>query len=333
VRAFPSSRLPVLSLLAAVTLAGSAGCGGAPERPAVVEAAAEPQWQDVFETTPELLVALRPGALRQDKVYGPLLKRVIEVTRERSRVVSATRVLEVMEDAEEVIVGLRPASRGGDDALGEVVLVVSGVRASVDPARVVDSDGRALWTPGPSGGARELVRERDERGQPLDASLFELEGRTWVIALGEARARARQVFARPVGRPALKLDPEALAMVRVDGPSFVKRFRAFQPLGGLAAIGRKLQSLTLLLPPGAEARLEIVLSYTEEDAAAFAEVTARRAVEAIARKKPASLAWLAEAKVDRPDRRVVLTLPLPAGLVDSLLHAGSAPLDLDAATP
>jgi hypothetical protein len=87
------------------------------------------------------------------------------------------------------------------------------------------------------------------------------------------------------------------------------------------------------LPPGADGKLELILSYSEEDAAAFAEVTARQAVEAIGRKKPPGLAWLAEAKVERPDKRVTLALPLPAGLIDSLLHAGSAPLDLDAAAP
>jgi hypothetical protein len=183
------------------------------------------------------------------------------------------------------------------------------------------------------GPVRELVRERDERGQPLEASLFELESRTWVIAVGDARARAREVFAHPIGRPAFTLDPDALATVRIDGPSLVKRIRALQPLGGLAAIGRKLQSLTALLPPGSEGSLELVLAYGEEDAAAFAEVAAKQVIEAIGRKKPERMAWLAAAKVDRPDKRVVLTLPLPSTLIDSLLHAGSAPIELDPGGP
>lgn len=326
----------VRALVTAVALAAGplvAGCGGAAPPTKAAKAELEPQWQDVFETTPELLVTLRPSALRQDKVYGPLLRRVIDATRERSRVASATRVLDVIEDSEEVVVGVRPPSRGSNDAPGEVVVVVSGVRASVDPGRIVDSDGKGLWAPGPMGSVRELVRERDEGGQPLNASLFELESRTWVIAVGEARARAREAFAHPIGRPAFTLDADALVTVRIDGSSLVKRIRALQPLGGLAAIGRKLQSLTALLPPGSEGSLQLVLAYGEEDAAAFAEVAARQVIEVIGRKKPERMAWLANAKVDRPDKRVILTLPLPSALIDSLLHAGSAPIELDPGGP
>jgi hypothetical protein len=234
-----------------------------------------------------------------------------------------------MGDADEVIFGVRPSARAGADAAQEVVVVVVGVHADVDPARVVDADGKALWSPGPGAGVRELVRERDDQRQPLDASLFELPGRTWVIATGDARNRGRQVFAQPVGRPPLRLDPDALAVMRVDGPSLVSRVRPLQPLRALAAVGRKLEYVTLRLPPGSEGKLELVFAYADEDAAAFAEVAARSAVEAIGRKKPPRLAWLADAKVDRPDKRVVLTLALPAAFVGALLQAGSQSIDFD----
>jgi hypothetical protein len=316
-----------------IACAALAGCSGASPAPATAQHRSEPSWQDVFDTTPELLVDLHPSAIEKDKVYGPLLRRIFDEARRRSRVVSSTRVLEVMGDADEVIFGVRPSTGAANDATQEVVVVVVGVNASVDPARVVDADGKALWSPGPGSGVRELVRERDEQRQPLDASLFELAGRTWVIATGDARARARQVFAQPVGRPALRLDPDALALLRVDGPSLVKRVRGLQPLGALAALGRKLQSVTLRVPPGAEGKLELVFAYSEEDAAAFAEVAARRVVEAIGRKKPPKLAWLADAKVDRPDKRVVLTLALPAPVVDALLQAGSQSIDFDRDAP
>jgi hypothetical protein len=294
--------------------------------------ALEPRWQDVFETTPELMVVLRPSALGKDKVYGPLLHRVLEAARERSRVVASTRVLDVVQDAEEVVVGARPSEHGGDEP-AELVVVVRGVPSNVDPAKVVDGEGRPLWGPGPNGPVRELVRERDEHGHPLDASLFELQGLTWVIVVGDARARAREVFAHPLGRPDLKLDPDALGMIRIDGTSLVKHVHALQPLGGLAAVGRKLQSLTATLPPGANGDLRLTFAYSEEDAAAFSEVAARQAVEVIGRNKPENLAWLASAKVDRPDKRVLVTLPLPPKLIDSLLHAGTAPIDFDPGAP
>jgi hypothetical protein len=324
-----SLRRPIAIAALSAACASLTSCGGAPPAPVVARQEAEPSWQDVFDTPPELLVDVHPSAIEKDKVYGPLLRRVFDEARQRSRVVSSTRVLEVMGDADEVLFGVRPSTRAGDDAAQEVVVVVVGVHASVDPARIVDADGKALWSPGPGVGVRELVRERDDQRQPLDASLFELPGRTWVIATGDARMRGRQVFAQPVGRPALKLDPDALALMRVDGPSLVKRVHGLQPLGALAAVGRKLQSVTLRLPPGSEGKLELVFTYSEEDAAAFAEVATRRAVEAIGRKKPPGLAWLADAKVDRPDRRVVLTLALPAAFLDALLHAGSQSIDFD----
>jgi hypothetical protein len=307
-------------------------CGGASTSARVRPTSIEPQWQDVFGETPAMLLFVRPRAVREDKVYGPLFRRVIDLARERSRVVSATRAMEAVEDADEVVVGIPSAS--GD--AGDLVMVVQGVSAAIDPSKLVDSDGRALWAPGPSGRVRELVRERDERGSPVDASLFELPGRTWVIASGQSRARARDAFVHPLGRPPLSSDPDALATLRIDGPSLVARFRALQDLGALAPIGRKLRTVTVWLPAvqGADSAsvvVEIALSYRDEDAAAFAEVRAREVVEVVARKKPENLGWLARAKVDRPGNRLLLTFPLPPQLIDGLLHAGTAALGTDSA--
>lgn len=326
--------MTALRAVAAAALVGLAwagtGCGGAAPPPAAAHESIEPHWQDVVETTPELLIVLRPAALAQDKVYGPLLRRALDVLRKVSRVVEATRLFEVMQGAKEVVVGLRPSPQpGGYPA--EAIIVIEGVPANVDPAKVVDAEGHPLWSPGPPGPVRELVLNRDPRNA-FDASLFEMEGLTWLIAVGDARIRAREVFQHPLGRPELKVDPEALAMVRIDGPSLVQRIHALQPLGDLAALGRELQSFTATLPPGSDHDVRFTLTYSEEDAAAFSEVATRHAVQVIAQEKPEKLAWLGPATVDRPDKRVVVTLPLPAQLVDALLHAGTAPIDFGAAT-
>src|SRR5262249_69682 len=151
--------------------------------------------------------------------------------------------------AEELIVGIRPDA---PDQPGERVLVARGVPGDTDPAKLVDDAGHSLWAPGPPGPVRELVQEQDEHGHPAGASLFELPGRTWVVAQGPARARAREAFAHPFNRPPMDLDPVALAIVRIDGPSLVSRVHALQDLGGLASIGKHLRSATLTLPPGAE---------------------------------------------------------------------------------
>jgi hypothetical protein len=352
-------RASAFTLAAIACIAPALHCGSvAPTPSATVNVDAEPRWEDVFDRTPELLAVVFPTALRKDVVYGPLLRRAIDLVREQSRVVAETRALDAMEDAEEVIVGVRPdvapaSAPAGREAGGEVVVVVRGVRADVDPVTLVDADGHPLWEPGPGGRVRELVRRStpsstDPATAPVPASLFELPGRTWVIASGDARARARSVFARPLGRPPLPA-PSAgagtLLTLRIDGPSLVARVRALQSSGGLGALGRRLQAVTLELASdpsapdagaddvaGLRRTLKASLSYAEADAATQAEATARDVIAAIARKRPDDLAWLASATVDRPapggvpGTSVLVTAPLPPRLVGALLHAGAATL-------
>jgi hypothetical protein len=354
----------VAALLAALACIAVLDCGPRGiDRAAAPVPADEPRWEDVIDTTPELLAVVFPTALRRDRVYGPLLRRAIDLVREQSRVVAETRALDAMEDAEEVIVGVRPDATAPGEAAGEVMVVVRGVRAEVDPVTLVDADGHALWAPGPSGRVRELVRSDSPpspRGSaPIPASLFELPGRTWVIVSGGARARARAVFAHPLGRPALHFErfeasgDDPLAILRIDGPSLVARVHELQSRGGLAALGHRLQAVTLelgageaVLDPGdagatgnLHRTIRALLSYPDDDAAALAEATARDVIGAIARKKPEALAWLADATVDRASppqggpRSILLTAPLPPRLVGALLHAGSAHLEAPTSPP
>jgi hypothetical protein len=350
--------VPLVSLLFVAALA----CSGSAPLPStqLSPGPAEPRWEDAFDTTPNLLVVVFPAALRSDRVYGPLLRRAIALARQESRVVAETRALDAMEDADEVIVGLRT---GASAAADDLVVVVRGVRADVDPVALVDAEGLPLWAPGPMGPVRELVRAdatadsgpsgrsvRDE----TPASLFELPGRTWVIASGEARARARSAFfhvpdhARRVF--ALEgLAAEALVTIRIDGPTLVQRIPALQPTRMLGAVGARLDDVAFELsadlapsePPesvdgGLAASPEQVrvikatLSYASEDAAALAEGTVHQVLDAIGRKKPDGFAWLSTERVEvtrpPPGKRVVVTVPLPPRLVDALLRAGKARL-------
>ncbi|HEX3772001.1 MAG TPA: hypothetical protein VHV30_14090 [Polyangiaceae bacterium] len=325
------------------------GAAAAPTSPGASASVNEAAWQDAFVAPPEVLVVLYPGALRDDPVYGPLLRRAIALARQQSRVVARTRALEVIEDAEEVIAGWRSGGEDGDD----LVLVIRGVRADVDPATVVDSDGRPLWAPGPPGDVRELVRASDaSSADSAPASLFELPGRTWVIATGDARARVRSAFLRGprVRRPVVP-EPraeEALLSVRIDGPSLVRHVPALRPGGerprALGAVGRDLVDVVLEVaaggtggtegaPPvdgGAPASptrlIEAVLSYGTADAASAAEATVAEVLEALARRK-SDLAWLPAEPVSvtrpPPGARVVLTAPLPPRLMDALTHVGA----------
>ena len=336
-------RSAVATAAALGVLIVSAGCA-AKARPPEVEAveahAVEPRWEDVIDRTPELFLVVRPRALQKDKMYGALLRRAIELVRQQSRIVAATRALDALEDTDEVIAAMRSPSGGRAE---ELVIVARGVRADVDPGKLVDAEGHTLWAPGPAGPVRELLRDtHDEPGHPDDpagsppeiggASLFELPGRTWVIASGEARARARDVLAHPTNRPAIDIDPEALAIVRIDGRSLVARVRPLAESGGLAAVGRRLEAATLVLPPGNDAALRATLAYEDEIAAGAAQASVEEAVAAIARsngnakaKREAGLAWLGTAKVDRVDKRVTITAPLPQPLMDALLKGASHP--------
>ena len=214
-----------------------------------------------------------------------------------------------MSDAEELVLGARPNT---PDRPEELVLVARGVRGDINPAALVDDDGQPLWSPGPAGNVRELVRDHDAHGHTVGASLFELPGRTWVIAQGSARGRAREAFAHPFGRPTIDLDPQALAVVRLDGPSLVKRFHALQELGALAAVGGHLQSVTLALPPGAEHTVTAKLAYAEDDFAAAADVTVREAIGAVSRSGRPGLAWLASAESTTSRRPSSSPPPSPA---------------------
>jgi hypothetical protein len=326
-------RIAAALWMAFVAGAATVGCGASTPPRAAAKVTTEPHWQDVFDSLPELFVVARPQLLRQDKVYGPLLRRTLVVAHDRSKIVASTHLLEAMEDAEQIVVGVRPDPPDRPGERGELVVVVRGVRADIDPGKLADDDGKLPWQPGPSAKTRELTCEQDDHGHPVGASLLELPGRTWVIATGAARNRARDAFAHPFGRPEMDLDATALAIVRIDGPSLVSHVHALRDLGSLGAVGRRLSYVMFALPPGGDGTVRATLSYADEDAAAFAEVTVREAVGAMARSQRPGFAWLASAKVDRPDKRVVLTAPHPPQLVDGLLKAGSLPLDANTPAP
>jgi hypothetical protein len=292
----------------------------------------EPHWEDLFARPPELLVVIRPRSLREDRVYGPLFRHAVRLARERSKIVAATRLADSLEDADEVVLGVTTVDTGAE----ELVLVENGVRADVDPARLVDDDGALLWGPGPSGPIRELVAERSHAAAlgktggleavPEDVSLFELPGRTWVIASGAARDRARDVFVHPLGRPRPAYDDQALAFVRMDGAALVSHVNQLRG-GPFSPVGQGLVSALLSLPPGADHAVVVTLEYSNDDSAMGAESVLRDSFGALGRSGKPAYSWLGEAKVERTRRSVVARAPLPAALTDALLSASPSRAD------
>jgi hypothetical protein len=309
-----------LFVLGAAALGGCGARGTGP--PSISLASAEPHWESALGPAPDLLVVVRPRALRKDTVYGPLVGRAIELAREHTPIVASTGALDAMEDADEVIVGARDS---GPNGAGDMVVVVRGVRANVDPANIVDELGHPLWAAGPNGSATsvtELLRTRADNDTPsgdptaVDASLFELPGRTWVIATGAARARARDAFARPgpVGSDPLGVPSSSLAVLQLRGAALVSRVRALRPPGLLSPLGNELATVTVVLTPGNDGIIRATLSYRDERAVALADTTLRETINALSRAKPAEYAWLRSATVQTSRCCVVVTTPLPRPL-------------------
>jgi len=314
-----------LGLLAIVASAGLlTSCGpGDDGRAKTAKRELVPQWQDVFDGTPEIYAVVRPQAIKRDAVYGTFFKNALRVAQARSAMRGAT-TLEALEGCEEIIVGIRKDATGEDAAL-----VIRGVPASLDPAKMTDATGHTvLRLVDPR--ARVPEYEWIDRQSTASGSVFVLPDRTWVGTIGDARGRARQAFVSPFGRPTPKTDPEALATVRLDAATFLSgpRFANSQVVGPLT---RKLRAVTLGLLPG-KGGVVAQLQYETEDASAWAEMHAKRVLDEIAHQAPrpghASPDWLKTATVTHEGNTVIVKLAVPPRLLEDLPNASGSDLPL-----
>lgn len=305
----------------AVGLATACGPGAPPESTARRERG--PQWQDVFDGTPEIYAVVRPQAIKRDAIYGTFFKNVLRVAQARSPMRGAT-TLEALDGAEEIVVGIRKDATGEDAAL-----VIRGVPASLDPQKMTDAGGRPVLRL-LDGRAKVAEYEWNDRQNAVAGSVFVLPDRTWVGTIGEARARARQAFASPFGRPVPKVDADVLAMVRLDAATFLQTPRFMRsPLVG--PLTKKLRALTLGLLPG-KGGVVAKLQYEDEDASAWAEMHVKRVVEELSRQEPRkggpSLEWLRTAQVGHEGPTVVVKIAVPARLLEDLPNASGSDLSL-----
>lgn len=300
-------------LVLALALALAApSCGGEPK---LARQELPAQWQDAFETEPDVLVVVRPRAIKRDKVFGRFFDLAMSQAQARGYLAGQT-MIEAARGADEIVVGLDK----GDDA----IFVLRGVPASLDPGKVTDGAGRPLF---------RLVSEKSKVAeyQPNDVqdvergTLFVLPDRTWVAATPPARERTRQAFATPFGRPVPKIDDRALAAARF-GRGFVQRPR-YQRSQLFGPLTRRLESVTLALRPENEGLL-VALHYEHDDASAWAEMHAKRIFEEIASARVTRLEWLEAAKVDREGNEVRVRVPLPPRLLEELPNASGADISL-----
>jgi len=324
-------------LVAASTAASLVGCGGGeppPSAPARRELA--PQWQDVFDGTPDLYAVLRPQALRRDAVYGPLFKNLMRVAQARTAMRGVT-ALEVLEGCDELILGVRKDADGDDAAI-----VFRGVPASLDPARMTDEGGRPLFRRVETKSlAQEYEWSASSASGAAAGTLFVLPERTWVVVMGGARLRAREAFTSPFGRPVPRVDPTALATARFEAASFLGGARASR-LATFAQITKKLRSVTLSLQPG-KSGFTAALQYEDEDAAAWAEMHAKQILDAVASARPPAAAeaggtsrgaappagrldWLKTARLAHEGNVVTVQMEVPLRLLEELPRVTSGDL-------
>ncbi|OJY31166.1 MAG: hypothetical protein BGO98_45670 [Myxococcales bacterium 68-20] len=313
-------RRRIAALFIATLLSTSVvSCGGEAPPPAPPKQESVAAWADVFEGTPDLYAVIRPQAMKRDGLYGSFFKAVVRAAQARG-VARGDTMVRAAEGAEEIIVGL---SKGFDAAL-----VLRGVPASLDPQKITDAEGRALFRP-TSDRAKVIEYELLDRRHADAGAVFVLPDRTWVGTLGDARTRARQVFAMPARRPAPEVDPDALAVVRVSGPLVHALDR--HPLYGM--LSKKLTTALFALKPG-KGGLVVGLTYADADATAWGEMQAKRVVEELAKDGGAaggvseSRAWLKTAKVTYEGTTVFVRVAVPPRLLEELPNASGADLGL-----
>jgi hypothetical protein len=305
-------RAALLVIAGAITI-GVPACGDPPP-PAAPKKEVTAQWQDVFDTIPDIYVVVRPQAIKRDTVYGNFWKTIVRVAESR-HMINGPSTLEAVEGSEEIIIGVN----AGLDA----AIVLRGVPASLDPQKVTDGQGQPLF---------RLVSDKSkvpeyqltDRRNAEPGALFILPERTWVGAFGDARQRARTAFATPFGRPAPKIDDEALAIARF-GQRFVQQPRYVKsPVW--SAFTKHLSTVTLSLKPNKGGAV-VSLQYEDQESAAYAEMQAKQMVAELA-KDEKRFGWLKDAKVAYEGNTVNVRMPVPPRLLEELPSASGSDIPL-----
>lgn len=316
----------VLALLGALVLllATCLGCGAGreaaapsalPQSSGSAAPAAAPWFGAVVDRSRDFVVELAPRDLARDPAYGPLLRRALTLASASGGPLHGSS-LDVVAGADDVVV----AVRGGPN---DVVCVIAGVPASLDPQRVLGESGEPAFVLRREARSDRDVAElvaRSETELPFPTTLFVVPGRTWILGVGEGAVRVRSALERTA--PATPYVGDSGALVTVSlGAEVLDRVRA--RIGpALAPIARGLVRLALSLDSGEKGLVHAELSY---DASPRAKDATRRVREAgellLERWLPGVHAadWL---EVGGPegarDRSVLVTLRVPTTVLEAL---------------
>lgn len=279
-----------------------------------------PHYQDAMAPAPAVEVVLRPQAFKRDPLYGELFKTLMRLAQARTPTRRAT-MLEAASGSDEIIVSIGKSAEGPEGT--DAVFVLRGVPANLDVGALTDPRGQLLFRV--VDGRASVTEYEWVMGDARDeAGVFVLPERTWVIAAGAARKRARLAFASPTNRPTHDSDPRPLAMAQFYASAY--RPRRGLPPGTVAVITKDLRLVTLALMPG-QGGLVAALEYETGRAAADAYAHIARLAPQLS-AADARFRWLAGAAIRHEGQRVAVNIAIPARLLEELPHVTGDDLSL-----
>ena len=286
----------------------------------------ELDWYEAsIDESRDLVIMVRPRALAEDPMYGPILRRAAQIAAANVRSIRAgSTMLEAFEAADDLVVAVRGDAE--NSALKrarelDAVIVVGGVPSGIDPAKLVDSEGKPLW--------RVLSEKNPHIIEllPVETSaagrLFILPDRTWVIGVGEGAFRVGAALSRSESTAYLP-EPRPPFMVKLRGES-LERIRA-RTRSALAPLTDRLLGVNLALTSGGEGEIRATFAYSDDQAATHAELRGREVIDLLAEKLAPRLDFMKTAEIKRSRASLELRAKLPAALLKRFAEADDAAL-------
>jgi hypothetical protein len=316
----------VLAVLLLAVLAS--GCSG---RPPDMARAAQPDWAvNVLGGPVQIALVVRTGALLQDPVWGPAIRRSLDKRKSSSEsgsagpdVVRGGDALAFSSTIElyGALLPGTPYAMGTSDDLRasdvRVIAVMRQVPPGLSPLAIAGKNGLATWRPArilPSG-----VAEHAPNPNANGYYLYVIPGGTWVLVDGATAPRANRVFSQTASAPPLPtFEPDALFAV-YGGPGVISVARAKTPdeRARLAAV----EGVAFVMRPGQTGEFIVRVKYTDSASAKASEREVNDAIAKIGRNDAlltVILAALVSVDVDRDDDVLTLKATLHRALLDRL---------------
>ena len=322
-------RVPRLLFLFTIVLAllGVAACGGSAQKPVVAPVATDSAWIPQFLGGPaDFTTMVRPNALRFDTYWGPLVSRLM--ANEHGDAYSRMSVQQLASSRQiDVYVTLRDPLRlyGGGNSKGVDATAVGWIAIvygmpPTDPVPVRTNHGGPVFTPPvrlPSGvlmfsGDANLANE----SAGLSPTLFFTPDGAWIATDQVSAPRVRDFLSRtPTAPPQLSSTADGLAGVTMNVTSmkFVDSAK-----NASSAMWSGATAAGLGLRGGANGALEGYADYATSDDADRAYKSFQAECAAKPNECMIQPGFFKEAKAEKDDKRLLVTLAFSDALLRSI---------------